>query len=155
MRVGEAKTLAENESAKPPEAALAALTAGGLVPFRVLAAPGLYWILLREPAKTKKEPLIPQQRLRVWRAPSDVVSALEAVNSSSDPGFDADGKRALLGVFPNALWEFDLTTGEGAPLSLPADTPRVVAPGYLADGRILYEVTVAGRREVRVCTRAG
>jgi hypothetical protein len=155
VRVGEATTLAEDEGAKPPEAAMAALTAGGLVPFRVLSAPGLYWILLREPAKTKKEPSIPQQRLRVWRAPGDLVSALEVVNSSSDPGFDAEGRRALLGVFPNALWEFDLTTGEGGPLSLSADTPRLVAPGYLADGRILFEVLVDGKRQVRVCSRAG
>lgn len=155
VRVGGATKLAEDESARAPEATVSALTAGGLAPFRVLSAPGLYWIVLREPAKTKKEQLVPQHRLRVWRAPGDVVSALDIVNSSSDPGFDAEGRRALLGVFPNALWEFDLTTGEGAPLSLPADTPRVMAPGYLADGRIVFEVVVEGERQVRVCTRAG
>ena len=76
------------------------------------------------------------------------------VNSSSDPGFNPEGKRALLGVFPDALWEFNLRTGAGAPLLLPANTPRIAAPGYLADGRILFSVVVDGKREVRVCTRA-
>lgn len=155
VRVGDSTKLADDEASKPPEAVIAALTAGGVAPFRILPAPGLHWIILREPAKTKKDQLTPQHRLRVWRASGEVVSAQQVVNSSSDPGFDGEGKRALLGVFPDALWEFDLVTGEGAPLSVPANKHRISAPGYLADGRVLYEVTVDGRREVHVCTRAG
>ena len=97
VRIGDATDLRDDDDVKPSRELVTKLTEGGLPPFRVAQAPGVYWTMLHEPAKATDQELAPIRRLRVWRPSSGIITMNDHVSPSSEPGFRDDASKALLG----------------------------------------------------------
>ncbi len=96
------------------------------------------------------------RRLRVWRPSSGIITMIDQVAPSSEPGFRADARKALLGVLPDQLWEVDLESGAGRPLDTSGlESNTMTRPAYLADGRLLFCVSSKGKMVVHACSRDG